>query len=94
MFFALAKQRMHRFLCGLSFMIGLSSWYQDLKAFNVSSVSFFFNLNILDPNWFLIDTHIAEKHFLITVWVVWMIIVETAQCETDPFKPPTYIQYS
>ena len=41
---------MHRFPCGLIFMIGLSSWYQDLKAFNVSTVSFFFTLNIFDPN--------------------------------------------
>ena len=57
--------------CGSSwtflFTLFLSCCYQDLKAFNVSTVSLFFNLNISDPNLFLIDVHIAEKHFLIRV---------------------------
>ena len=44
-----------------------------MKAFNVSTVLFFFCLNIFDPNCFLIGVHIDEKHFLIPAQVAWMI---------------------
>ena len=64
-------------------MIDLSSWYQYFTAFNVSTALLFFNLIIFDPNWFLIDVHVAKKHFLIRVWMIILKVLHMFVSEMD-----------